>query len=91
MLSIKEEKETHNNDSKDNKNKNDNLINKKYFQKTFTNGFHKPKSMFNSKSEIFSPNKKYPKLKQILLHEGEKYGRKFLFALKKLSKIDSRE
>ena len=71
MISIKEEKELNTNESKDNNKSNKfNIINnKKNFQKTFTNGFHKNKSLINSRSEIFSSNEKFPKLKQILLHE----------------------
>ena len=71
MISIKEEKELNTNESKDNNKSNKyNIINnKKNFQKTFTSGFHKNKSLINSRSEIFSSNEKFPKLKQILLHE----------------------
>ena len=84
MISIKEEEEINglntvetknsiNNYKKINKIKN--LQNIQNFQKTFTNGFHKNKSMLKSKSEIYSSNEKFPKLKKILLHEdqNEKY------------------
>ena len=70
--SNKGEKELETIDSKDSKkNKNNITNNKNNFQKTFTNGFHKNKSLINSKSEIFSSNEKFPILKQILLHEDQ--------------------
>ena len=71
IISIKEEKEKSGlNDINSKKNKLYKKLNtKKIFEKTFTDGFNKNKSLIKSRSEIYSPNEKYPILKQILLNE----------------------
>ena len=73
MVSIKEEKENNEQSTLTSKAKNYKKINiiNKIFQKTFSDGFHKSKSLIQSKSEIFSSNEKFPKLKSILLHEDQ--------------------
>ena len=74
MISIKEEKENSGLNTKDSKITIKNykkLSSKKNFQKTFTDGFQKNKSMIKSKSEIYSSNEKFPKLKKLLLHEDQ--------------------
>ena len=73
MVSIKEEKENNEQSTLTSKAKNYKKINiiNKIFQKTFSDGFHKSKSLMQSKSEIFSSNEKFPKLKSILLHEDQ--------------------
>lgn len=72
MISIKEDKEMIGLNAIETKYNNNNykkMFSKKNFQNTFSNGFHKSKSMIKSKSEIYAPNEKYPKLKQILMHD----------------------
>ena len=64
--SIIEEKEMNGLKTIDRKN---GIIKNKFFQKTFTSGFHKNKNLMKSNSEIFTSNEKFPILKQILLHE----------------------
>ena len=74
MISIKEEKENSGINTIDSKItiKNYKKLNsKKIFQKTFTDGFQKNKSLIKSKSEIYSSNEKFPKLKKLLLHEDQ--------------------
>ena len=74
MISIKEEKENSGLNTIDSKVtiKNYKKLNsKKIFQKTFTDGFQKNKSLMKSRSEIFSSNEKFPKLKKLLLHEDQ--------------------
>ena len=70
MNSIKEEKEMSGVKTAESKS-NKKSKKKNYFQKTFTNGFHKSKILVQSKSEIYSPNEQFPKLKEILLHDDQ--------------------
>ena len=48
-----------------------NRIKDKIFRKTFSGGFRIRKNMQKSNSDVFSINKKYPVLKEILLHDVE--------------------
>ena len=43
----------------------------KNFQQTYTSGFHKHKPMAPSKSQIYSSNDNFPKLKRLLFHEDQ--------------------